>query len=406
MDEINADDVSTYMRGRMGLFVGPEFTLGPGVLQELATALSDAFDVEDSGSFLEVADRCFMLGVAEESVRDAIRVFVASKPRTPQVAPLAKAKWSAIMSLCFDTHLEDRLQQESELRVSRHPVTILDDVRTPPPPRSTPSYKLLGRTDRDQFSCSATHYRVRRAASWRTFVKEFSDRVKDGPILCLGLGNMTWAVEDLLAEMYAQPSCKPYCLLLLAEDPILNNIGFRRLAESRTRLVAVRSSLGELMTAAVRADKIGYTPQLPIGESAASPFDALHPCDDIAIVVNRHLETATSSAEKERLLDLLFSPEIASWDPFVHDLDFRRTSETEYVGLIRNQVDSTQEQHVYSAVIIHGRAASGKTVLLKRIAYELAKAGRFVVWLRPSTLGESLQTIRYFLESVARSKRR
>ncbi len=31
MDEINADEVSTYMRGRMGLLLGPEFTLGPGL---------------------------------------------------------------------------------------------------------------------------------------------------------------------------------------------------------------------------------------------------------------------------------------------------------------------------------------------------------------------------------------
>ncbi len=308
------------------------------------------------------------------------------------------------MSLCLDTHLEDRLQEESEKRVSRHPITILDDARTPPPPRSIPSYKLLGRSDRDKFSYSALHYRLRRAASWRIFVKEFSDRVKDAPILCLGLSNMTWAVEDLLAEMYAQPTCKPYCLVLLAEDPILNNISFRRLAESRTRLVAVRSSLGELMTAAVRADRIGYTPQLPIGDVDVSPFDSLYPCDEIALVVNRQLETATSSAEKERLLDLLFSPEIASWDPFVHDLDFRRSSEVGYLELIRNQFDSVQEQYTYSAVVIHGRAASGKTVLLKRMAYELAKAGRFVVWLRPSSLGESPQTIRYFLDSVSRSK--
>jgi hypothetical protein len=184
----------------------------------------------------------------------------------------------------------------------------------------------------------------------------------------------------------------------------LNNNTFLRLVGTRIRLVVIRSSLGELMTAAVRADKIGYTPSLALRDANASPFNDLYHCDDVAIIVNRHLGAKASPAEKERLLDLLFSPEIADWDPFAHSLDFRRSREVDYLGLIRYQTKSTQPQYAYSALVIHGRAASGKTVILKRLAYELAKSGEFVVWLRPSSFGESLQTIKFLLESISNIK--
>ncbi len=84
-------------------------------------------------------------------------------------------------------------------------------------------YKLLGRVDRDNFAYSGMHYRMKRAGWWRVAVKEFADRVKGSPILCVGMSECPWVVDDLLAEMYAQPSCAPYCLLLLGEDPLLEN---------------------------------------------------------------------------------------------------------------------------------------------------------------------------------------
>lgn len=109
MDEIKADDISTYMRGRMGLLVGSEFTLGPGTMQELSTLLAGVFEVQGSGSPLDVADRCLSRGISDDTVRKAVRDFVKSAPRSPSVAHLAKAKWSTIISMSLDTHLEERL---------------------------------------------------------------------------------------------------------------------------------------------------------------------------------------------------------------------------------------------------------------------------------------------------------
>ena len=402
--EIRADEIGSYLRGRMGLLIGPGITTAPGALTELSGELAWKFNAEDRGTYLDVADRCLAAGAADAELRGFITEFFSRRTRAPEVTHLAKAKWSATLSAAIDLHFEERLQQEFERRLPSSTLTVLDDARQPPPPRTTPVYKLLGRVDRENFAYSGIHYRMKRASWWRVAVREFADRVKGSPILCVGMSDCPWVVDDLLAEMYAQPSCAPYCLLLLGEDPLLVNPGFRRLAATLTRVITVRSTLGELMNAAVRADRRGYTPPLPIGDADASPYDELDLNDEVAIFVNRHLAPTTTTAERERLLDLLFSPEIASWEPFVHNLDFRRSLERTVFDRMMQITSSPQSDYLYAACVLHGRAASGKTVLLKHLALELAKAGELVVWLRRSSLGESPSTIRLFLESVARSR--
>ena len=221
--EIRADEISSYLRGRMGLLVGPGFTTAPGVLTELAGRLAGEFQTEARGTYLDIGDRCLAAGATEAELRGFIVDFFSKQTRAPEVSHLAKAKWSATLSATIDLNLEDRLQKEADRRVQGRSVTILDDARQPPPPRTLPVYKLLGRVDRDNFAYSGMHYRMKRAGWWRVAVKEFADRVKGSPILCVGMSECPWVVDDLLAEMYAQPSCAPYCLLLLGEDPLLEN---------------------------------------------------------------------------------------------------------------------------------------------------------------------------------------
>jgi hypothetical protein len=405
MERIRADELGTYLRGKMGLVVGPGFTINPGVMAELASHLASEFGVESRDSFLETGDRCLEAGISEDLLRDAIRQFLAAQKAAPGLPQLAKARWSAVLSLTLDSFLDERIQREAERRFPRHPVTVLDDGRQPAPPRSTPIFKLLGRSDRDTFAYTNGHYVTRRASWWRSAVKDYADLVKGSPTLCVGMSDCPWALQDLLAEMYAQPTTTPRYILLLAEDPLHQNAAFLRLVGSRSVIVTVQSSLGELVSAAAAADKKGYTPQLPFpNENQKSPLDDLHPCEEIAALVNRQLVSEIRAEERERLLDLLFSPAVPQWGPFEHEFDFRRTLEVEVRDEIIRTGSLQQPDYKYAAYAVHGPAASGKTVLLKRLAYDLARAGELVLWMRPSSLGESTQTLRYFFESVARSK--
>ena len=61
-------------------------------------------------------------------------------------------------------------------------------------------------------------------------------------------------------------------------------------------------------------------------------------------------------------------------------------------------------EFAYSATVLHGRAASGKTILLKRVAWELARSGALVLWLRTAFIGDGFLPVRSLFEAVSKSK--
>ena len=324
MDEIGANQIEKLLQRRMGLLVGPGLTYYPGVLGALSKSLADEYEVAERSSYLQVADAALEGGTTEDHLRQSIRQFFDSQTPSVSLSSLAKVKWGSILSLALDVHLESRLKKEADRRPTRQTVTILDEATQVPPPRTIPAYKLLGIVDRERFACSTATYLMRRTG-WRGIVKEFADRIKGGVVLCLGLEECPWAIQDLLAEMASQPSGAPSSLLFLADDPLRDSPIIRRLIGSRSRIMAVRGSLGELLNAAATADAKGYTSLLPFEEDQESPFQALRAFREVAVIVNDHLKTDISTEERHRLLELLFSPETASWAPFVHGFDLQRS---------------------------------------------------------------------------------
>jgi hypothetical protein len=71
----------------------------------------------------------------------------------------------------------------------------------------------------------------------------------------------------------------------------------------------------------------------------------------------------------------------ATWRHAVKGLDFRRTLGGEMLALLTATLANPTAGS--EACVISGGAVTGKTVLLKRLAWELAKAGAVVLWLKP-----------------------
>ena len=235
-------------------------------------------------------------------------------------------------------------------------------------------------------------------------MRGFSDHVKGAAVLCIGMSDCAWLLEDLLAELVGQLTTAPSHLLLLWDDPLRNNPRIERLLRPRTRLVEVRSTLGELAGAVAVADRKGYSLSLPLHEHGETPYSVLRRFGDWAVVVNEQLATDTASEERERLLDLLFAPTIANWVPFVHDLDFRRTLGATITSGILGQIDSSQTTLECAVLVVTGSAATGKTVILKRVAIDLANAGRLVIWLRLGGYGGTPKDLRDLFVAIARDK--
>src|SRR5271157_2379935 len=407
MEPIRANEIETILRGRIGLITGPELSLGPRVYTELSGRLAREYGVTDLSNFLETAEVCLEGGAKEEALRDTVRGFLDNHRPMPELELLAKVRWSAILSASLDIHLENRLQRAADRRVvAGRAITILDATSqiAVPPPRTVPVYKLLGNSAKDAFVFSSVQYRLQRTGWWRIAVRGFADHVKGAAVLCIGMSDCAWLLEDLLAELVGQPTTAPSHLLLLWDDPLRNNPRIERLLRPRTRLVEVRSTLGELAGAVAVADRKGYSPSLPLHEDGETQYSVLRQFGDWAVLVNEQLESDTASEERERLLDLLFAPTIANWAPFVHDLDFRRTLGATITSRILGQINSSQTTLESAALVVTGSAATGKTVILKRVAIDLANAGRLVIWLRLGGYGGTPKDLRDLFVAIARDK--
>lgn len=407
MEPIQAGEVETLLRGRMGLIAGPELTLGPGVYTELSRRLAREHGVAACGHFLETAEACLEAGATEEGIRASIRDHLDGHRPTPTLDLLARVRWSAVLSASLDTHLENRLQRAADRRVvSGRPITILDATSQValPPSRTVPVYKLLGVGAKDEFAFTSVRYRLQRTGWWRTAARGFADRIKGTAVLCVGMADCTWVLEDLLAELVGQPTTAPSHLLLLWDDPLRMNPRLERLLRPRTRLVEVRSTPGEIAAAIAAADRKGYSRSLSFPEEGDSPYGVLRPLGDWVVVVNEQLATDSTAEERERLLDLLFAPTIANWAPFVHDLDFRRTVGETLTSELLDLLDRPQPKIDNAAIVASGSAATGKTVMLKRVAMGLARAGKLVLWLRLTGYGGTPTDLRDLFDAIAKDK--
>jgi hypothetical protein len=332
----------------------------------------------------------------ESAPRQAIRdVFNKTAPNVA-LNQLAAVHWAAVLSCAMDSYFEERFKQEREAHVVGQLVTVLSDAALPVPPRSIPVFKLMGDLTRDDFAASNASYR-RRRGKWRFAVKSFADTVRASPIFCVGLGDCPWALLDLLS-VAGDPASSLSTLIFLSDDPLVMNAELQRSVD-RTRLLQITASISNVCAAATTS--MSSTLSGTQGAESADPFQAkLAQLSELAIFVNDKLTSEISRNERRQLHDILFSPAVPRWDPYVHGLDFQRTATSDILGRIRTLLGFGI---LDGACVLHGSAAGGKTVILKRLSYELAKAGHKVIWLRPWFFQDSQVALNNLFSAFAKA---
>ena len=400
MDEIKATDLCQLLRGRMGLIIGPSITKHPESFTDVNNALAEKGGIEAENTYIATGDVLLDKGISPDLVQEWIRDAVGQQTKSSLLSHINKVRWKAALSASLDAHFEDGFRQEADRRAAWQPVTVLTDMTTPPPPRTTPVFKLLGLATRDGFAYSTVSYLDRRA-TWRHAVKGFGDLVKGNPVLCLGMGDATWTLIDLITEMIGERSAIPSALLLLADDPVCGNVKVRQLLHKRAKVLVVRGTAGDVARAASDAEAHRFTPSLLFADAASSddPLTKLRGFDDVTAIVNDHLSARIAKTEHHQLRDLLFSPSITRWDPFVHEIDFRRTLGATLLARISDALETRNTEG--GACILSGGAVTGKTVLLKRLAWDLAKKGALVLWLKPSSYQDGPRFLRELFKEVA-----
>jgi hypothetical protein len=375
--KISLTEVEALFRGRLGLVFGPGITVSSHFFEHLAMFLAEKWGGQLGQTYLQVAQQALGQGVSPGDVRTAIMGFLKPMAGVAHLQRIANVKWSAALSLTLDIAFEEALARACERRPSGFTATQVVELPQALPPKTVPVFKLLGNAEQN-IVYSEISYTGRRP-KWRYAVQEFADRIQDNPVVCLGLEGCHWLLLDLLSQMLSEPRTIMRPLLLLeSEFDGIAHSSIMELCQDRTQVSFIDGTLAELISRIKDVEEAGTTIPLALPK-AQTELDRLAPFQDIVAPVNWQLKSPIGKGERAQLLDLLFSPALPRWDPFFHKLDFRRSLGNQMLDALMKPPRVGRGLPAFSLI---GSAASGKTTLAKRLAYDLASRGNPVFWLR------------------------
>jgi len=385
--KISLTEAEALFRGRLGLVFGPGITVSSHFFEKLATFLAEKWGGRLGQTYLQVAQQAVDRGIPIGEVRTAIGDFLKPMASIPQLQRIASVKWSAALSLTLDVAFEEALARACERRPSGFTATQVFELPQALPPKTIPVFKLLGNAEQN-FVHSEINYTARRP-KWRYAVQEFADRIQENPVVCLGLEGCHWLLLDLLSQILSEPRTILRPMLLVESDFDKTTRGsIMELCQDRTQLVFIDAPLTDLIGRIKDVEDAGTTAPLPF-RKGQTELDRLTPFQDIVAPVNWQLTSPIGKGERARLLDMLFSPALPRWDPFFHKLDFRRSVGNQMLDVLLKPPRLGRGLPVFPLI---GSAASGKTTLAKRVAYELASRGHLVFWFR-HTFYPNLQSL-------------
>jgi hypothetical protein len=397
MNEVKPEDLAGYLRGRMSLIIGPDITKFPQSFTAISNQMAKQADVIALPRFIDTSEELIAKGLLPVSVQKTVNEIIGSQPSSSVLVQLAKVRWAAVLSFSLDSHFDDCFRQERDRRAMWPQIAVLRTLTEPLPPKAIPLFKLMGISTDQTCAYSAAEYTIRKAL-WRDAAKIFRDYTKANPVLCIGLSDASWAFMDFISDMIAVRAM-PKTLLLLADDPLLNNTTVRSVLGSRCTLLKVRGTINDVVRITAEAEKFSYSPLLQLTDPTDDALTHVRQFyNDLVTPVNDHLVSKLTIKEINQLRDLLFSPSVARWDPFVLDLDFPRTCCIDLLERINEYFATPSRQS--TSCIISGSSVTGKTILLKRLSLNLAKAGILTLWLKPSSFQDSPKAARDLFTEV------
>ncbi len=396
---LTIEQVGSLFRSRVGLILGPGAVYGSGILRALSQRLADEFVVPVRDRFDQVGDEILAKGSSEESVREQVHHFFASQTPVPIHQNLTNVSWTAVLSCCFDPVFDDGFRLASERRLMSHEVNVVTDFFKAVPPRTVPVFKLLGSTVRRDSVISTDSYSLKRG-SWGPAARSLVELTRNSPVLCLGMSECPWVLWDLLGMMGAQPLSTLGSLVLPADDPLANDHTLRRLLRDRTALVTVDTEVRVLLGIAAARQDAAEQQALPLSSPDDTLGHVLRSYSELVVVVAERLKSKLEKEERNQLHELLFSPSQPQWDAFAHSLDFPRSLTRDALDDIELLSKSTTAGS--AACILVGAAASGKTTVLKRLAFDAASRGLDVLWMLPWFYQDTQSVLVQLFKEVAR----
>lgn len=396
---IQARDLNNLAKSNLGLIIGPSITTTTSdFYRSLGKFISTEFSTPNCDSIFETIEIA-VNGNSKDLVSNSIDKFFEALRPSPLLNQISRIKWSAVISTAMDDFLEQSLREERRNQPVLLDYSVITDFRDIPPPKTIPIYKFFGSWSREDYLMSQTDYMLK-VPSWSNILNDYSDLVKASPTLCIGLSDTPWFLELLLAHMQTQ-RIRSSKIILLADDPLINNNRIKEITGTN-KIIFSKGSMTDILGGIRPRKKIikicdtGKT-QIISNEELNDYGDFF----DLIEIVNNSLRPSLDANEKNVLLDYLFQPETLVWDPYFYDLDFIRSVSKDILSDISDYCQNFLCNKVF---LVHGSSASGKTTVLKRIAFELAKKSIITLWFKIYNYGDAKELIQKLFKKLKRDQ--
>lgn len=369
------------IRQRMGLIIGPAFTCGPNWIDAFRKALG-----AQEGEILSSLAKAAIPNVAE--ARGKLAAVVGTLPPVAELKALAEGRWQSILSFSLDLRLEEAVAKHLSKTSATGQIDKVWPLSRTPITSSIPAFKLLGPAFADDFVITTAEL-LRAKQFWKTACSDAVDATRDAPFVCLGLTGLEQHFFELVSCF--NPARLPR-FLFLASDPLRTSDTLKELLGDK--LLIFEGTVGELIRMAKP------TPKTAVATTAQ--FRTIENFSESIVCVNNHAHEKTQKSEHNRLLQLHFSPDPREWDSYRHNIDFARTAGMSINEEVQQLISNPGP--INRGISITGPSATGKSVILRRIAFNAQANGHLVLWAKQTLTPHTKAFIEELVSSISSLK--
>ena len=323
----------------------------------------------------------------ESVLRASVKQFFASCKVSPSLNSFIAVPWSAVISLTSDNHACQALTRHYNRSPVNWGVANVTSGKSDPPTNALPYYSLLGDINELQedsrIPISSTELALKKR-EWRNILSTLPDKMQAAPLLILGVADSNQLVKDFLVEFSALKKIA-HTWIIIRSSEIQEPTSFSNFVER----LGFKLSLLEEDVPQIASQIKQYTgAQTLLNLQFELPgigvdVKPLQKVSDIVTIVLPKPPGSNKPGANARLLDILFKPNHLNWEPYHAELDFSRDATPVIEGIIEHALKATSDD-VQRVLKIVGDSGTGKTVILRRIAINLATKSCLTLWVRVS----------------------
>lgn len=297
---------------------------------------------------------------------------------------LARISWSIVVSLCRDCCIEESIRGVLATKpTQRHATVVPSPMVLGRPALHLPIFKLFGNC-RDQGEASrvalARSEELIKLQEWRQLLVSVPDYVRDGGMFFLGVDGELQSLRDVLSALFAGPPPYPGRLFFLDDSPCHADPVIRRLARGRSEIYRIKGTAEDVVRALDAPVALQLQLQLPVQRGDDRLEEEFREFRSVLDLVPGSPHVDPPKNLRQEAYDSLFRPVGSHWYAFLSDLDFPRDQTPQLIAaLLKAQDIRTKTPKI---VVLRGEAGVGKTVVAKRVAVELRRAGHVVLWCK------------------------